>query len=109
MQNIQQAIKQAQMLQQKISDLQHKLESEIVEGRAGGDMVRVKCTCKGEAKEIEIDESLLNPNEKEMLEDLIITAFNNAKKNSDLKNEEEMQKISSSSGISMDMLNSALK
>ena len=108
MQNFQQAIKQAQMLQQKMTELQKRLENEIVEGKAGGDMVRITCTCKGEVKGIQIDKSLLDPNEKEMLEDLIVTAFNNAKKNSDAKTNEEMQKISSAAGIPMDMLNSAL-
>lgn len=108
MQNFQQAIKQAQQLQQKMMELQKKLENEIVEGTAGGGMVKVTCTCKGEMKKIDIDKSLMDPNEKEMLEDLVITAINNARKNSDAKTNEEMQKISSAAGIPMDMLNSAL-
>lgn len=108
MQNFQQAIKQAQMLQQKMAELHKRLENEIVEGKAGGDMVRVTCTCKGEAKNVEIDKSLMDPNEKEMLEDLIVTAFNNAQKNSNAKTEEEMKKISSAAGVPLDMLNSAL-
>jgi DNA-binding YbaB/EbfC family protein len=107
MQNIQQAIKQAQALQKQMAELQKKLEQETVEGTAGGNMVRVTCTCKGEVKKVEIDKSIIDPNEKEMLEDLIVTAFNNAKKNSDEKAGEEMKKISSAAGIPMDLLNSA--
>lgn len=107
MQNIQQAMKQAQALQKQIAELQKRLEAEMVEGTAGGNMVKISCTCKGDVKKIEIDKSLLDPNEKEMLEDLIVTAFNNAKKNSDAKTSEEMQKISNAAGLPMDLLNSA--
>ncbi len=107
MQNIQQAMKQAQALQKQIAELQKRLENEMVEGTSGGNMVKVSCTCKGDVKKVEIDKSLLDPNEKEMLEDLIVTAFNNAKKNSDAKTNEEMQKISNAAGLPMDLLNSA--
>ncbi|MCE2992176.1 MAG: hypothetical protein K0R73_58 [Candidatus Midichloriaceae bacterium] len=107
MQNFQQAMKQAQMLQQKVMELQKRLENELVEGVSGGGMVKTVCTCKGELKKIDIDNSLLDPSEKEMLEDLIVTALNNAKKNADAKTAEEMEKISSAAGLPKDLLNSA--
>jgi DNA-binding YbaB/EbfC family protein len=98
--NIQQIMKQAQALQQKVKDMQDKLETINVTGAAGGGMVQVSTSCKGEIRKITIDKSLLNPEESEVLEDLLVAAFNNAKQNADNRMNEEMKIL----GISPDML-----
>lgn len=78
--NLQKMMKQAQQMQQKMAEMQAKLEEEESEGSAGGGMVKIVLTGKSEMKKISIDESLLDKEEKDMLEDLIIAAFNDAKK-----------------------------
>ncbi len=102
---MQQALKQAQALQAKMAELQKKMEQEVVEGKAGGGMVTVVATCKGEIKKVNIDASLMDPKEKEVLEDLIIAALNQAKDNADKKMSEGMQNIASSLGLPPSMLN----
>lgn len=99
------AMQQAQALQTKMADMQKKLEQEIVEGTSGGGMVKLTSTCKGEVKGISIDSSLLVADEKEVLEDLIVSAFNNARKNADAKMADEMKKMTESLGIPSGMLN----
>ena len=73
-------MKQAQAMQQKMQDLQADVENVTVEGRAGGGMVRVTLTAKGVMRAIAIDDSLLVPSEKDMLEDLIVTAHEEARR-----------------------------
>ncbi len=106
MNNIQQALKQAQMLQAKMAELQKQLENETVEGAAGGGMVKITCTCKGDVRALDIDASLLTSDQKTMVEDLVIAAFNNAKSAADARTAQEVQKLSASAGIPADMLNS---
>ena len=77
--NIGNMMKQAQELQKKMSEAQEKLNSIEVEGVSGGGMVKVTATAKGEIKRIFLDESLLKPEDKEMTEDLIVAAINDAK------------------------------
>lgn len=105
MQNIQQAMKQAQMLQQKMAELHKKLENEEVTGVSGGGMVKITCTCKGIVRKLDIDQSLMDPNDKETLEDLIVAAFNNAKSNADATTEKQMSELTSSLGIPPHLLN----
>jgi DNA-binding YbaB/EbfC family protein len=83
MKNIGQMMKQAQAMQQKMLDMQAKIAEVEREGQAGGGMVKATLNGKGEAKRVEIDKSLLDPNEVEMLEDLVVAAFNDAKKKID--------------------------
>ena len=97
--NIQQVMKQAQMLQTKMQEMQKKMEAELVEGQSGGGVVKVVATCKGEIKSIDIDKSIINPEDKELLQDLIIAAINNAKDTADTKMNTEMEKMSSSMGL----------
>jgi DNA-binding YbaB/EbfC family protein len=77
--NIQKMLKQAQQMQAKLAEVQDKLGEEESEGSAGGGMVTIVLTGKTDMKKIHIDKSLMNPDEKEMLEDLIMAAFNDAK------------------------------
>ncbi|MFQ3307143.1 MAG: DNA-binding YbaB/EbfC family protein [Candidatus Midichloriaceae bacterium] len=98
--NIQQMMKQAQAMQKKMQDVQKSLENIEVSGAAGGGAVTITTTAKGEVKKIKIDKDLLSPDEVEMLEDLIVAAFNNAKQNAENITNEEMNKM----GISPDLL-----
>lgn len=97
--NIQQALKQAQVMQSKMADLQKQLEQEVVENQAGGGMVKVAMTCEGETRKIDIDPSLLNPTEKEVLEDLIVAALNNAKASANQRKNDEMKKLTGALGL----------
>lgn len=77
--NIQKMLKQAQDMQNRLNEIQEKLAEEESEGSSGGGMVTIVLNGKSEMKKIHIDKSLINVDEKEMLEDLIIAAFNDAK------------------------------
>ncbi len=86
-------MKQAQELQKKMTEAQNKLNEIEVEGNSGGGMVKVTASAKGEIKKILIDDSLLNKEEKEMLEDLIIAAMNDAKKKGEVAAQEHMKSL----------------
>jgi DNA-binding YbaB/EbfC family protein len=73
-------MKQAAQLQSKMQALQAELEQIEVEGTAGGGLVSVKLTAKGELKGIKVDDSLMTPSEKEILEDLLIAAHADARR-----------------------------
>ena len=92
-QNIQDIMRMAQNVQQQLADAQGKLDEIEVEGAAGGGMVKVKASAKGRIIGISIDPSLLNPGDKEMLEDLIAAAFNDARAKADDVSNKEMQKM----------------
>ena len=76
-------MRQAQEMQKKMQQAQEDLANKEFEGASGGGMVRVLITGAGLAKKINIDASLVNVDEKEILEDLLIAAFNDAKKKAD--------------------------
>ena len=79
MKNIGELMQQVQEMQARMQRLQEELAEATVEGEAGGGMVRVTMTGKGEVRDVSIDESLLKPEEKDILEDLIVAALNQAK------------------------------
>tara|TARA_B100001540_G_scaffold301080_1_gene307155 strand:- start:151 stop:474 length:324 start_codon:yes stop_codon:yes gene_type:complete len=89
--NIGNMMKQAQQLQKKMAEAQEKLNSIEVEGVSGGGMVKVIATAKGEVKQIILDESLLSKEEKEMTEDLIVAAINDARQKGETASQEEMK------------------
>lgn len=97
--NIQHIMQQAQAMQDKMQQLQEQLSETETEGSAGGGMVQVRATCKGEIRKIDIDDSLMKPEEKEMLEDLLKAAINDAKANADAKLADETQKMMSDLGL----------
>lgn len=72
-------MKQAQQMQEKMQSLQQELDTIEVTGQSGGGAVTVVTTAKGAVKSLSIDPSLLNPDEKEIVEDLIVAAFNDAR------------------------------
>jgi nucleoid-associated protein EbfC len=76
-------MRQAQEMQKKMQKAQEEIANTEFTGSSGGDMVKVTITGSGVAKKIEIDPSLIKIEEKEILEDLVIAAFNNAKQKSD--------------------------
>ena len=86
-------MKQAQQIQKKMSEAQEKLKSIEVEGSSGGGMVKVISTAKGEIKKVSIDPSLMKDSEKEITEDLIVAAINDAKQKAESAAQEEMKNI----------------
>ena len=91
--NLGNMMKQAQQLQKKMAEAQSKLDEIEVEGSSGGGLVKVVSTAKGSLKKIKIDESLLNTDEKEILEDLIIAAINDAKQKGETAAQEQMKSL----------------
>ena len=91
--NIGNMMKQAQQLQKKMADAQEKLNSIEVEGVSGGGVVKVTATAKGEIKRIDIDKSLLKPEDKEITEDLLVAAINDAKVKGEEAAQEEMKSV----------------
>ena len=73
-------MKQAAQLQSKMQAMQAELDRIEVEGTAGGGMVTVKLTAKGEMKGVKIDDSLIKPDDKEILEDLLVAAHADARR-----------------------------
>ena len=94
--NIQKMMKQAQDMQNKIGALQAKVESEEMDGAAGGGMVTLRINGKHDLLKINIDASLLKVEEKEMLEDLIVAAFNDAKNKMDESTTSQMSALTGS-------------
>lgn len=100
--NIQQMMKQAQKMQQKMAEMQKELEGRETEGVAGGGMVKVTLNGKGNMLKLSVDKSLVDPEEKEMMEDLIIAAFNDAKGKVESSFNDEMGKLTGGMGLPAD-------
>jgi nucleoid-associated protein EbfC len=86
-------MKQAQAMQQKMADIQSELDAVEVSGASGGGSVSVTMTAKGDVKGLTLDASLLVPAEKEILEDLIVAALNDAKAKAERAAQERMQEL----------------
>jgi DNA-binding YbaB/EbfC family protein len=84
----------AQNAQAELQKAQDNLDSVLVEGASGGGLVKISATAKGRILGVSIDDSLLVSNDKSMLEDLIVAAFNDAKGKADHAASAEMQKMS---------------
>jgi len=93
MKNLGQMMKQAQEVQTKMQEMQERLAEAELTGASGGGMVTVTVTGKGEVRRVQIDPSLIVPDDKEVLEDLIAAAVNDAKQKVDAFTQEETQKI----------------
>lgn len=93
MKNLGNMLKQAQELQSKMADMQAKLSDVDLDGSAGGGMVVVTLNGKGEMRRVKIDPALADPNEVEILEDLVVAAFNDAKVKVETYVQEEMGKL----------------
>ncbi|MBW8726370.1 MAG: YbaB/EbfC family nucleoid-associated protein [Inquilinus limosus] len=79
MKNLGQMMKQAQEMQAKMAEMQERLADIEVPGQAGAGMIAVVLNGKGELRSLKIDPKLVDPSEVEVLEDLIVAAFNDAK------------------------------
>ena len=80
MNNISQIMKQAKAMQEKMNELQQKVEKEEIEGSSGGGLIKLTLNGKYVATKISIDPSLMKESETDILEDLIIAAINDATK-----------------------------
>ncbi len=93
MKNIGNMLKEAQKLQTRMAEMQQRLSETEMQGAAGGGLVTVTLNGKGEMRRIKIDKSLADPDEMEMLEDLVVAATNDAKAKIEAHLQEEMQKV----------------
>jgi hypothetical protein len=92
MPNMQQILKQAQKMQERMDHVQAELETKIVNGEAGGGMVKVTANGKQRIVKIEVEKEVINPDDKEMLEDLLVAALNQALEKASALAADEMQK-----------------
>jgi len=84
-------MKQAQAMQQKLADAQARLAEIVVEGTSGGGMVKLTLKGTGELSNVDLDESLLQPGEGEVISDLLVAAHADAKRKLDAQQSELMR------------------
>ena len=94
MKNLDEIMAMAQNVQAELQKAQANLDSIEVEGQSGGGLVKVRASAKGRIIAVDIDASLLQLSEKQMLEDLVAAAFNDARAKADAASGEEMSKMS---------------
>jgi len=93
MKNFADMMKQAAGLQSKMQEMQEKIAGMEAEGQAGGGMVKVTLNGKGYASKVEVEKALVNPEEVDVLEDLICAAINDAKAKLEGQSAEEMKAL----------------
>lgn len=93
MKDLSEVMKQAGAMQARLQTVQEKIAAMEVEGASGGGMVKVVMNGKGYAKSVAIERALLNPDEAEVLEDLIAAAINDAKSKVETRAAEEMKAL----------------
>ncbi len=86
-------MKQAQAMQERMANVQAELDLVEVEGQAGGGAVKIVMTAKGQIKSVAIESGLMNPDEKEIVEDLIVAAANDARGKAERTMQERMAEI----------------
>ena len=96
--NIGQMMKQAQMMQENMRRMQEQLGTMEVEGQSGSGMVKVAMTCKHEVRRVSIDPSLIG-NDREMLEDLLVAAMNDAARKVEATVQEKMSSLTAGMGL----------
>ena len=92
-------MKQAAQLQSKMQEMQEELGHVEVEGISGGGLVSVRMTAKMEVKAVNIDPSLMKPEEREVLQDLVATAHNDARRKAEAAMQEKMQALTGGLGL----------
>ena len=92
-------MQQAKAMQDKMQSMQEKMGGVTVEGASGGGLVKVVLTCKGACQSVTLDPSVVVANDKEVLEDLLKAAINDAKSKADAKMAEETQKMMAELGL----------
>jgi nucleoid-associated protein EbfC len=93
MKNLEDIMAMAQNVQNELQKAQASLDTIEVEGVSGGGLVKVRASAKGRILGVSIDESLLSPSEKGMVEDLVAAAFNDARAKADAASATEMSKL----------------
>jgi DNA-binding YbaB/EbfC family protein len=86
-------MKKAQEMQSRMAEVQAELENTQVEGTAGGGVVRVQMTAKGDLKSVEIDPEVLKPEEREIVQDLLVAAHADARRKAEAAAAEKMQSV----------------
>ena len=86
-------MKQAAQLQTKMQEMQAGLDTITVEGAAGGGLVSVTLTAKGDLKAVRIDASLVKPDEKEIVEDLLVAAHADARRKAEVVLQDKMKSL----------------
>ncbi|MCW5701555.1 MAG: YbaB/EbfC family nucleoid-associated protein [Bradyrhizobium sp.] len=92
-------MKQAAQLQSKMQAMQEELGNIEVEGISGGGMVSVRMTAKMDVKAVKIDPSLMKPEEREVLEDLLVSAHSDARRKAEVAMQEKMQSLAGGLGL----------
>ena len=93
MKNLDDIMAMAQNVQNELTKAQANLDTIEVDGQSGGGLVKVRASAKGRILGVDIDDSLLQPGEKQMLDDLIVAAFNDARAKADAASSTEMSKL----------------
>lgn len=88
--DISKLMKQAQTMQKKMQEMQEEIAQKEFEGKSGGGLVSVVMSGNGEMRKVNVDSSLMNADEKEMMEDLIVAAYNEAKIKADEESKNNM-------------------
>lgn len=96
-------MKKAQEMQSKMADMQSEMDNITVTGESGAGLVKATATAKGELKALDIDPSIFNGDEKEVVEDLILAAIKDAQTKASERSQEEMRKITEGLGLPADM------
>ncbi len=99
MNNMSQIMKQAKAMQEKMAEMQKKIEETEIEGSSGGGAIKIVMNGKHEIKNLFIDPSIINPDEKEVLEDLIIAALNDVNKKIAENTNDQLGSISGGMGL----------
>lgn len=92
-------MKQAKEMQAKMAEAEKKIEALEVEGISGGGMVKVILNGKGVPKSFKINPSVATPDDVEMLEDLLVAAYNEGKKKADEESQKEMARVTGGLGL----------
>ncbi len=96
-------MKAAQEMQTKMAEMQEEMHNMTVTGESGAGLVKAVCSCKGELKSLDIDPSIFNSDDKEVVEDLILAAIKDAQGKASEKAQEEMSKLTEGMGLPADM------
>ncbi|MGR3271416.1 YbaB/EbfC family nucleoid-associated protein [Thalassococcus profundi] len=96
-------MKKAQEMQGKMAELQEEMHSIMVTGESGAGLVKATCSAKGELKGLDIDPSIFNGDDKEVVEDLILAAIKDAQQKASDRAQQEMSKLTESLGLPADM------
>jgi DNA-binding YbaB/EbfC family protein len=96
-------MKKAQEMQGKMAQMQDDMQNIMVTGESGAGLVKAVCSAKGDLKSLDIDPSIFNSDEKEVVEDLILAAIKDAQAKAAERAREEMAKITEGLGLPADM------